>query len=389
MSPLCWDLAHIGHYEELWLVRELAGAEPTDAAVRRHLRRVQAPAPRAAVARRSSTPPARARSTPTCAHARSTCSTASSSIRGRSAARRRLRLRHGRAARAPARRDAARDAPAHGRLRAPRRRRRRAAAPRRRPTRRRSPHDVLVDGGTFTMGTTPSRGRTTTSAPRTPSTSPRSASTPRRSPTARTRVRRRPAATTTPAHWTDDGWAWRQEAGLVAPQFWTRDGDGAWSRRGSAAPRTVPLDEPVQHVCWYEADAFARWSGRAPPHRGRVGEAAAGRAASRRADLWRERTAPIRARTGRRPPGRRRAAWGVHSMLGDVWEWTASDFHAYPGSVRSRTASTPRCSSVPTTRCCAAGRGRRTRRPCAPRSATGTTRSAGRSSPASAARADA
>src|SRR3954471_13862087 len=32
MSPLCWDLAHIGHYEELWLVRELAGAAPTDAA---------------------------------------------------------------------------------------------------------------------------------------------------------------------------------------------------------------------------------------------------------------------------------------------------------------------------------------------------------------------
>ena len=30
MSPLCWDLAHIGHYEELWLVRTLSGAEPTD-----------------------------------------------------------------------------------------------------------------------------------------------------------------------------------------------------------------------------------------------------------------------------------------------------------------------------------------------------------------------
>ncbi len=32
MSPLCWDLAHIGHYEELWLVRTLSGAEPTDPA---------------------------------------------------------------------------------------------------------------------------------------------------------------------------------------------------------------------------------------------------------------------------------------------------------------------------------------------------------------------
>ena len=44
MSPLCWDLAHIGHYEELWLIRELTDAEPSDA-LRRHLRRVQAPAP--------------------------------------------------------------------------------------------------------------------------------------------------------------------------------------------------------------------------------------------------------------------------------------------------------------------------------------------------------
>ncbi len=31
MSPLCWDLAHVGHYEELWLLRELSGTAPTDA----------------------------------------------------------------------------------------------------------------------------------------------------------------------------------------------------------------------------------------------------------------------------------------------------------------------------------------------------------------------
>ena len=45
MSPLCWDLAHIGHYEELWLIRELDRRRADRPALRRHLRRVQAPAP--------------------------------------------------------------------------------------------------------------------------------------------------------------------------------------------------------------------------------------------------------------------------------------------------------------------------------------------------------
>ena len=48
MSPLVWDLAHIGHYEELWLLRNLAGAPTDRSALRRRVRRVQAPAPRPA-----------------------------------------------------------------------------------------------------------------------------------------------------------------------------------------------------------------------------------------------------------------------------------------------------------------------------------------------------
>ena len=120
-------------------------------ALRRHLRRVQAPAPRARHACRSSTPPVRATFD---ADVRKRALDVLDGIEldpGDAVARRRLRLRHGRAARAPARRDPARDAAAHGRLRASRRRWSRRRAPL--ADTRRLSHDVLVDGGTFTMGT--------------------------------------------------------------------------------------------------------------------------------------------------------------------------------------------------------------------------------------------
>jgi iron(II)-dependent oxidoreductase len=105
--------------------------------------------------------------------------------------------------------------------------------------------------------------------------------------------------------WNADGWAWRQEAGAGAPQFWRREGDGAWSRRRYGRLEDLPLDEPVQHVCWHEADAFARWRGDRLPTEAEW-EAAA-------------------AHDGR--PG------GPRQMLGDVWEWTATDFDRYPGFV--------------------------------------------------------
>src|SRR5207249_7143778 len=60
------------------------------------------------------------------------------------------------------------------------------------------------------------------------------------------------------------GWDWRREAGLEHPQFWRRGG-GAWARLRFGFVEPLPADEPVQHVCWYEADAYARWRGRRLP----------------------------------------------------------------------------------------------------------------------------
>jgi gamma-glutamyl hercynylcysteine S-oxide synthase len=131
------------------------------------------------------------------------------------------------------------------------------------------------------------------------------------------------------ASWTAEGWRWRTEAGLQAPQFWSRAEDGTWTRRRFGRDEPLPPTEPVQHVCWYEADAYARWSGARLPTEIEWEYASLGSSAAA-ANLWTEgdhrwSPAPVGSRVDNR------SRWGVSGMLGDVWEWTASDFTPYPG----------------------------------------------------------
>ncbi|MBL6278093.1 ergothioneine biosynthesis protein EgtB [Micromonospora fiedleri] len=146
-----------------------------------------------------------------------------------------------------------------------------------------------------------------------------------------------------PRWWSEQGWLHRQEAGLSAPLHWRRDGDGwAYRRFGRWSP--VRADEPVVHVCYHEAQAYASWAGKRLPTEAEWEKAArwdpaTGR--SRRYPWGDDDPTSAHANLGQRhlwpaPVGAYPAGaspLGVHQLIGDVWEWTSSTFRGYPGFV--------------------------------------------------------
>jgi iron(II)-dependent oxidoreductase len=138
--------------------------------------------------------------------------------------------------------------------------------------------------------------------------------------------------------WSERGWAHRQQAGLVAPAFWNADG----TRTRFGHVEAIPADEPVQHVTFFEAQAYAAWAGARLPTEIEWEKACAWdpSTGSRRRFPWGAseptsslvnlggdalRPAPV----GAYPAGA--SAYGVEQLLGDVWEWTSSPLRPWPG----------------------------------------------------------
>jgi iron(II)-dependent oxidoreductase len=140
--------------------------------------------------------------------------------------------------------------------------------------------------------------------------------------------------------WSDEGWSWKEDYDITRPGGWTPDLGSEWRLTG-----LEPLHphRPVVHISWFEADAFARAHGLRLPTEDEWEKAATwdqdlGRA--RRLPWGDEPTVPGwhanvdqlaggPVAAGAHPDGA--SPYGCLGMIGDVWEWTASDFGGYPG----------------------------------------------------------
>ena len=122
-----------------------------------------------------------------------------------------------------------------------------------------------------------------------------------------------------PELWLSLGWAQLQEKRWSEPFYWERR-DGVWMLFTLGGMREVEHAEPVCHLTFFEADAFARWAGARLPTEAEWEVASADRPiAGNFVDD--RRFHPTAA-----PPTN-----GLRQMYGDVWEWTASPYIAYPG----------------------------------------------------------
>ncbi len=125
------------------------------------------------------------------------------------------------------------------------------------------------------------------------------------------------------AFWLSDGWAWVSQNSIEAPLYWHRAGDSDWADQfGLGGLTTIDPAEPVRHISYYEADAFARWAGARLPTEGEWESAAEG--LDPRDGTFADAAEAVRPRPARSRPG-------LSQMFGDLWEWTGSAFLPYPG----------------------------------------------------------
>ena len=141
--------------------------------------------------------------------------------------------------------------------------------------------------------------------------------------------------------WSEAGRRWLAESAAVAPKYWVRDGE-EWITRSMDVTRLVEPAKPVCHVCYYEAEAFARWDKKRLPTEFEWEAAASWDPSSNdsREFPWGNDSADSRSANidqlafDTSPVGtydRNVSPIGCYGLIGDVWEWTSSNLSAYPG----------------------------------------------------------
>src|SRR5437879_1990999 len=149
--------------------------------------------------------------------------------------------------------------------------------------------------------------------------------------------------------WSEEGWRWRENAAAEHPVYWKREGSGRWLRRDFNCWAALEPHRPVLHVNWWEAEAYCRWAGRRLPNEAEWEVAASAEPAAggglaqvkHRFPWGDDPPTPDRANLGWRELGtvdvskcaEGDSAFGCRQMIGNVWEWTSSDFGPYPGFV--------------------------------------------------------
>lgn len=140
--------------------------------------------------------------------------------------------------------------------------------------------------------------------------------------------------------WENDGWQFVRENRISAPLYWSADGDH-WVERVMNRVELLNELRPVCHVCWYEADAFARWAGKRLPTEQEWEYAARWNPTDGLSreypwgdEAWSPDRANLeisgwgRAEVGAYPEGA--SPLGIEGLMGDVWEWTSSTFTPWP-----------------------------------------------------------
>jgi ergothioneine biosynthesis protein EgtB len=155
-------------------------------------------------------------------------------------------------------------------------------------------------------------------------------------------------------YWLADGWDLVKEQQWCAPLYWVKENDregkegekqeqNVWKKKDFRGLNQINPDEPVVNVSYYEADAYARWAGKRLPTEAEWEKAASWNEKLQRKTLypWGDQKPTARhanlleshlwspSPVGAYPAGK--SYYGCHQMIGDVWEWTSSEYVLYPG----------------------------------------------------------